>query len=180
MNDAAARPALFLDRDGVINVEKHYVHRREDFEFVDGIFELCAAYRDAGFRIVVVTNQSGIARGYYGEDDFAELSRWMRARFAEHGITVDGVYHCPHHPDITGACACRKPEPGMFLDAAHDLNLDLARSVMVGDSERDIVAARRAGVGHTFLYAPGGAPRPTQADRVIADLRDATVDNTGR
>jgi len=165
-----AKPALFLDRDGVINVEKNYLHRKEDFEFIDGIFDLCRKYRDRGYLIVVVTNQSGIARGYYGEEDFRELTVWMTEEFKKRGIDIAGVYHCPHHPDISGACDCRKPEPGMFLRAAKELGVDLKRSVMVGDSERDIVAAKRAGVEETYLLS--AEPKRSEAAKVVGSLRE--------
>ncbi len=147
------KPALFLDRDGVVNIEKNYLHRQEDFEFIDGVFDLCRFYQDKEYLIVVVTNQSGIARGYYTEMDFANLTFWMIDAFAEQGITIAQVYHCPHHPDISGECECRKPHPGMLFKAASELNIDLEKSVLVGDSERDIEAAHRAGLKETYLFS---------------------------
>ncbi len=147
------KPALFLDRDGVVNIEKNYLHKQEDFEFIDGIFDLCRFYQDKEYLIVVVTNQSGIARGYYTEMDFANLTFWMIDAFAEQGITIAQVYHCPHHPDISGECECRKPHPGMLFKAASELNIDLEKSVLVGDSERDIEAAHRAGLKETYLFS---------------------------
>jgi D-glycero-D-manno-heptose 1,7-bisphosphate phosphatase len=164
------RPALFLDRDGVVNVEKNYLHKIEEFEFIDGIFDVCRHYQARGFLIVIVTNQSGIARGYYSEEDFEALTEWMVAEFEKRGISIAKVYHCPHHPDISGACSCRKPEPGMFLQAAKELNLDLEHSVMVGDSERDIVAAHRAGVRETYLL--DGEAAHSDATRIITSLRE--------
>ena len=115
----APRAALFLDRDGVINVEKHYVHRIADFDFMDGIFALCRAASARGMAIVVVTNQAGIGRGYYSEQQFHALSGWMCERFAAEGVTVDKVYFCPHHPQHgIGAYRAesfdRKPQPGMM------------------------------------------------------------------
>ena len=170
MGTGGSRPALFLDRDGVVNVEKNYLHRIEDFEFVDGIFELCRAYAKRGFLIVVVTNQSGIARGYYTQEAFETLTAWMVDAFAMQDVEIAGVYHCPHHPEVSGSCACRKPEPGMLLQAAETLGIDLVRSVMVGDSERDITAAHRAGVKETYLL--GRADTPSAATRVITSLRE--------
>lgn len=163
-------PALFLDRDGVINVDTDYLYRIEDFEFIDGIFELCAAYQARGFLIVVVTNQSGIARGRYSEADFDRLTAWMVEEFGRHGVKIAGVYYCPHHPEVSGACACRKPEPGMLLQAAEELGIDLAHSVMVGDKERDIVAAHRAGVRETYLFDADA--KATEASRTIKSLRE--------
>jgi len=164
------RPALFLDRDGVVNVDTDYLYRIEDFEFIDGIFDLCAAYQARGYLIVIVTNQSGIARGRYSEEAYARLTAWMVEAFDVKGVRIDGVYHCPHHPEVTGACSCRKPEPGMLLQAARELDIDLERSLMVGDKERDIVAAHRAGVKETYLF-DADAPR-TEATKVIGSLRE--------
>lgn len=164
------RPALFLDRDGVINVEKNYLHKIEDFEFIDGIFELCKKYQKLGYKIIVVTNQSGIARGYYNENDFEQLTAWMVEAFREKGIVIDGVYHCPHHPDVSGACSCRKPEPGMLIDAAKEHAIDLANSILVGDSERDIVAAHRVGVKESYLYSQEATQ--SEASRIIRSLKE--------
>lgn len=170
MNDKEKKPALFLDRDGVVNVDTDYLYRVEDFEFIDGIFELCAAYQARGYRIVIVTNQSGIARGRYTEEDFARLTAWMIGAFADKGVRIDGVYHCPHHPEVTGHCECRKPEPGMLLRAAQELDIDLERSLMVGDKERDIVAAHRAGVKETYLFDADA--QHTEATKIIGALRE--------
>ena len=145
-------PALFLDRDGVINIEKNYLYRIEDFEFIDGIFDLCRFFQKKGYKIVVVTNQSGICRGYYSKEDFAKLTTWMEREFAKEGVMIAKTYHCPHHPEFTGKCSCRKPEPGMFLKAKEELCLDMQNSVMVGDKLSDLEAAKRAGVGRGYLF----------------------------
>jgi D-glycero-D-manno-heptose 1,7-bisphosphate phosphatase len=145
------RKALFLDRDGVINVEKNYVYRIDDFEFVDGIFELCACAQSLGFRLIVITNQAGIGRGYYTEAEFAQLTQWMLEQFSSRGICIDRVYHCPFHP-TAGIGAYRqesfdrKPNPGMIMKAQADFDLDLAHSVLVGDKDSDIEAGRAAGI----------------------------------
>lgn len=158
--------ALFLDRDGVINVEKNYVHRIEDFEFLPGIFELCAQAAALGLRLVVVTNQAGIGRGYYGEADFQRLTRWMLEQFQARGIPIDRVYHCPYHPtagvgDYRRESFDRKPNPGMLLRARDDLGLDLAQSVFIGDKDSDMEAGRAAGVGHLLRLDPAvGAVAP--------------------
>lgn len=162
--------ALFLDRDGVVNVEKNYLHKIEDFELLDGIIEVCRMYQEEGYLIIIVTNQSGIARGYYTEEDFAILSRWMIGHFKELGITINRIYHCPHHESIDGACECRKPEPGMFLSAKGEYGLDMASSVMIGDNERDIEAALKAGVGQTILLSYETAV--SQANKIIHSLRE--------
>ncbi len=163
------KPALFLDRDGVINIEKNYLHKQEEFEFIDGIFDLCRFYQEKGYLIVVVTNQSGIARGYYSEKDFSHLTAWMIDAFASEGIEIAQVYHCPHHPDISGECECRKPHPGMLLKAGKELSIDFENSLLVGDSERDIEAAHRAGVKETYLFSEEA--KETQATKNIHALR---------
>lgn len=170
------RPALFLDRDGVINVDTGYVHRIDAVRFLDGIFDLARRARSSGLARVVVTNQAGIAHGYFTEPDFARLMAWMRGRFAAAGAPLDGVYYCPHHPEGRGAyrraCPRRKPAPGMLLQARDELDLDLARSVLVGDQERDIAAGRTAGVGTTVLLRAGADPAASDADAVVARLCD--------
>ena len=162
------RPALFLDRDGVINVETNYVHRIEDFVFVDGIFDLCRSAVGLGMAIVVVTNQAGIGRGYYTETQFHELSDWMCERFAEEGISISGVYYCPYHAEhgigkYKADSFDRKPNPGMILRAMNELGLLLEGSVLVGDKASDIAAARAANVGRAVLFAPSHvtvSPKP--------------------
>ena len=155
--------ALFLDRDGVINVDHAYVYRPDQFEFIEGIFDLCRHARTLGYEIVVVTNQAGIGRGYYSAQDFDKLTHWMNARFAEHGITIAGVYYCPCHPEHgIGAYMResdrRKPNPGMLLDAARDLGIDLSLSILIGDKTSDIEAGRRAGLKKSLLFAMNAAP----------------------
>lgn len=164
--------ALFLDRDGVINVDYDYVHTVDAFEFIDGIFALCRRVQEAGYIIIVVTNQSGIARGRYSEAQFAALSTWMIEAFKAEGVEITGVYHCPHHPDITGPCHCRKPEPGMLLDAAREHHIDLSRSMLVGDKERDIEAAIRAGVPKQYLFDADHGEKVTAATAVVSALEE--------
>lgn len=167
--ESLKRPALFLDRDGVINIEKNYLYKQEDFEFIDGVFELCRFYQKKNYYIIVVTNQSGIARGYYTEQDFQDLTSWMLDEFVTEGIGIDRVYHCPHHPDISGECECRKPKPGMFLEAREEFNIDMESSVMVGDSQRDIEAAMAAGVEECYLFT--SKEIVTQAT-IVDDLKE--------
>ncbi len=144
--------ALFLDRDGVINEDDSYIYKKEQFRFVDCIFELCKFYQDRGYLIIVVTNQSGIARGYYTQEDFLHVSVWMSEQFEKHGVKITHIYHCPHHPEITGSCRCRKPSPGMLIDAKKEYDIDMKNSIMIGDKERDIEAAIGAGVEDTVLF----------------------------
>jgi D-glycero-D-manno-heptose 1,7-bisphosphate phosphatase len=169
------KPALFLDRDGVINVEKNYVYRIEDFEFIDGIFELCKTAQDIGYAIVVITNQAGIGRGYYTEADFHRLNDWMVGRFLLRGIHIDGVYFCPYHP--TGGIGeyrresyDRKPNPGMLLKARNDLDIDLDRSIMVGDKPSDLQAAQKAGVPQKILFSQVQSSNNIEIQQFFSDL----------
>ena len=138
--------AAFLDRDGVINEDFGYVGKIEDFKFKEGIFELLKLLQNLGFTLFVVTNQSGIARGYYTKEDFYSLTEWMKEELKKEGIEIKDVRFCPHHPDITGECECRKPKPGMILDLAEEYNIDLKNSIMIGDSQSDMDACENAGV----------------------------------
>lgn len=143
--------ALFLDRDGVINVERCYVHTREAFEFQDGIFELYRAAQELGYTLLVVTNQAGIAREYYTEADFLDLSEWMIQQFADREIRISRVYYCPFHP-IHGVgkyrvdSPDRKPNPGLLLRAQAEFGLDLPSSALIGDQLSDIAAATATGI----------------------------------
>ncbi len=150
--------ALFLDRDGVINVETNYVWRVEDFKFTEGIFKLCRKFQSAGYLIFVITNQAGISREYYSENDFFTLNKWMLNRFSEMGITITKVYYCPHHPEITGPCDCRKPEPGMIKQAENEFDINLPDSVLIGDNISDITAGKNAGVGTNILIQTNTIP----------------------
>ena len=156
-NDSRIRGrALFLDRDGVVNEEIGYLSRPEQVRFVDGIFDLCRRAQQHHFRLIIVTNQSGIARGLYSEEDFNALTEWMTAEFAREGVRLDRTYYCPHHPDHgVGAyrkeCIDRKPGPGMLLQAAKDFDLDLEQSIFVGDRCTDMAAGVAAGVGTLLL-----------------------------
>jgi D-glycero-D-manno-heptose 1,7-bisphosphate phosphatase len=156
------RPALFLDRDGVINIDHGYVYMPEEFEFVDGIFELVATANRAGYLVVVVTNQAGIGRGYYTEAQFHALTDWMRTRFAGHGAQIDGVYFCPYHPEhgigeYRRESEFRKPAPGMLLQAQSELDIDLNQSIFIGDKPTDMAAGRAVGVGTLLLFNSGAA-----------------------
>jgi D,D-heptose 1,7-bisphosphate phosphatase len=173
-----ARKAAFIDRDGVINEERAFVHRIEDFVFLPGVIDALRALQAAGYLLVVITNQSGIARGFYGEDDYLKLTDYMREQLRAAGITLDSVQHCPHLPTATVErfrveCDCRKPNPGMLLSAIRELNIDAAESVLVGDRGSDIEAGRGAGVGRCYLVRTGyelTAQSIRAADGVYDDL----------
>ena len=174
------RPALILDRDGVVNHDGLFVHRIEDCRFVDGVFAMAAGFVAQGFAIVIATNQSGIGRGLYGEGDFATLMDWMRGEFAAHGAPIAGIYHCPDHPtEGRGAYRrdsdWRKPKPGMLLQAAADLRLDLARSWCIGDQMRDIEAGRAAGAGMLVLFDPATERVRRHEDYWVVPLLDCVL-----
>ena len=171
--------ALLLDRDGVINVNHGYVHNPASFDFIDGIFEVARTAYTSGYKLIVVTNQSGIGRGYYSEQQFHNLTKWMCDEFLNVGAPIEKVYFSPFHPtfglgnykkdDIS-----RKPRPGMINQAQQEMNLDLENSILIGDKASDIKAGIAAGVGHNILFAQNqpseliGLPYQT-----IANLRDA-------
>lgn len=171
------RKAIFLDRDGVLNVEKSYVHRIEDFEFLPDVFDVLRVAQEKGYALVVITNQAGIGRGYYTENDFHSLNEWMLARFVEQGVRIDAVYFSPYHPEYgigsyKRESDCRKPGPGMIFRAAEELDLDLTRSYLVGDKESDIEAGLRAGVAVNVLVLTGhqADTKRTRATHVIETL----------
>jgi len=139
--------ALFLDRDGTINVDYGYVHEPEKFVFIDGVFDFCRKAQSEGYLIIVITSQSGIERGYFSEVDFAVVTKYMTERFVAEGITIADVFHCS---SLSGPD--RKPEPGLFLKAKEKYDIDMSASVNVGDRERDLEAGRRAGVGRNVLF----------------------------
>lgn len=170
--------ALFLDRDGVINIEKNYLYKIDDFEFIDGIFDLCKYYQDLGYIIVVVTNQSGIARGYYNIADFDILTSWMINEFLKKEIEIKKVCCCPHHPDISGSCDCRKPRPGMLIDSSNDLDINLNNSILIGDKESDILAGLNAGLCETYLFDEQNNATFSEANKIVSKLEDIYSVNT--
>lgn len=163
--------ALLLDRDGVINVDHGYVHTADATQWLPGIFEMCRAAQDAGYQCIVVTNQAGIARGYYSEDEFREYSLWMHSEFERRGVHLRATYYCPHHPtagigDRMRECECRKPQPGMLLAAQRDWGFDLGSSIMVGNQRSDIDAALGAAVGRVFWLGASSADAAALGENV--------------
>ena len=169
-------PALILDRDGVINEDIDFLHRIEDCRFIPGIFDLARAFKTRSFALVIATNQSGIGRGLFTEAEYQTLMTWMKARFAQEGAPLDAVYHCPEHPtegigSYRRDSTWRKPQPGMFLQAAVDLKLDLAKSWTIGDKPRDIEAGRAAGVGTLVLFDQTSKATTRSGDHwIVPDL----------
>jgi D,D-heptose 1,7-bisphosphate phosphatase len=153
------RPAAFLDRDGVINYDNGYVYRPDQVRWIPGTIDAVRRLNDLGYRVIVVTNQAGIAHGYFREEDVHKLHEWMQDELAVQGAYIDAFYHCPYHPDARvdryrASHVDRKPGPGMILRAANDLPIDLSRSFLIGDKESDLEAARRAGL-RGFLFDGG-------------------------
>lgn len=176
------RPGLFLDRDGTINVEVDYLSDPDELVLIPGAADAIRRAREAGYVIIVVTNQSGVARGILTPLDLAAIHARLDSLLAAEGARVDDYFACPHHPEIGSetyrkACSCRKPNPGMLIEAAEKHQLDLGRSALVGDSIRDLEAGRRAGVPERYLVATGkGMSKKDEldpSDHFVADLAEA-------
>ena len=144
---------IFLDRDGVINKEVRYLFRLSDFEFIDGVFDACLYFQKLSYKIIIISNQSGIARGYYNENDYQKLTEWMLGQFNDNGINILDIFYCPHSPE--SLCECRKPKPGMLIEAEYKYNISMKDSWMIGDKETDIKAANLAGITNTILVRSG-------------------------
>ncbi len=144
---------IFLDRDGVINKEVRYLYRLSDFEFIDGVFDACLYFQKLSYKIIIISNQSGIARGYYNENDYLKLTEWMLDQFNDNGINILDIFYCPHSPE--SLCECRKPKPGMLIEAKDKYNIGMKDSWMIGDKETDIEAANLAGINNTILVRSG-------------------------
>ena len=142
--------AIFLDRDGVINKDKNHLYKTSDFELTEGIVDLLKKYMKQQYLIIVITNQSGIAKGLYTEKDFSEFTYWMCNYMEALGVHITKVYHCPHHPNVTGPCFCRKPNTGMIMQAKEEFNIDLSQSILIGDQSTDIEAGINAGIGRNY------------------------------
>lgn len=160
MTSCSKAKAAFLDRDGVINVDNGYVHDPSSFELCQGAIDACRKLHLAGYKLIVVTNQAGIGRGYYTSAQFHEFTQWLEVIFREAGAPITATYHCPHHPEkglgeYLKACECRKPAPGMLLRAISDYELDASGSFLVGDKQSDIDAANAAGVRGYLVGAHG-------------------------
>lgn len=181
MNDLGhgqLKPAVFLDRDGTINFEKNYLYKIEDFEFIPGAPEAIKGLKDAGFLVAVVTNQSGIARGYYTLDDVTRLHQYIQRELQGYNTSIDAFYTCPHHPGQRRSeygvnCSCRKPAPGMFEKAAAELGIELSQSFMVGDKISDIEAGRAAGCRPVLVLTGYGAKTATHFDLVDVPVFDS-------
>jgi D-glycero-D-manno-heptose 1,7-bisphosphate phosphatase len=164
---------IFLDRDGVINKEVNYLYKIKDFEFLEGIFDACNHFQKLGYKIIIVTNQSGIARGYFKENDYYNLTNWMIKKLQKKSIAILDIFYCPHDPKSN--CNCRKPMPGMFLKAKDKYDIDMKNSWLIGDKEDDIIAGNRSGILNTVLVRSGHKinEKSTKAKYIINSIKDS-------
>ena len=171
--------AIFLDRDGTLNIDYGYVHEIDNFKFIDGAIDALRELKKMGYMLVLVTNQSGIARSYFSEEQFLQLTEWMDWSLAEQDVDLDGIYYCPHHPEGKGEykedCDCRKPKSGMLLQAIKELKIDPTQSIMVGDKVEDLKAGIGAEVKMNVLVRTG-KPVTEEGERVADYVLDSIVD----
>jgi D-glycero-D-manno-heptose 1,7-bisphosphate phosphatase len=153
---------IFLDRDGVINKEVNYLSKIDDFEFIEGVFEACMYFQDLDYKIIIVTNQSGIFRGLYSLTDYKLVTNWMLKQLKKNGIQILDIFYCPHSP--TSNCKCRKPKPGMLIKARNKHKIDMKKSWLIGDKENDIIAANNAGIKNTILVKSGHKINESQSN----------------
>ncbi len=163
---------IFLDRDGVINIEKDYLYKVNDFEFIDGVFSSLQYLQTLGFKFVIITNQSGIGRGYYSLEQYNTLTLWMKEQFKQQGIDIEEVYCCPHAPDEN--CSCRKPNIGMIEQASKILNIDYKNSWLVGDKSSDIQTAINANIKNTIQVRSGHSfdEKNSKANYIVDSMKD--------
>jgi len=178
MNQSTPKKALFLDRDGVINVDHNYVHKIEDCQFIDGIFQLAKDAVEKNYDIFIITNQAGIGRGLYSEADFETFTGWMEKQFERNEAPVRKTYYCPYHPEhgvgkYKKDSFDRKPNPGMILKIAEVYGIDVKNSVLVGDKESDIEAGSRAGIGKLILFDSENKSGKSAAHHIIFNLNQA-------
>ena len=167
---------LFLDRDGVINIEKNYLYKIEDFEFIDGVFESLKYIQNLGYKLIIITNQSGIGRGYYTLEQYNKLTNWMLDQFKLKNIEITSVFCCPHTP--TTQCDCRKPNIGMIEQAAQILDIDYKNSWLIGDKDSDIQTAYNANITNTIQVQSGHKfnKKDSKAKYIINSIKDiATI-----
>ena len=162
--------AIFLDRDGVINKEVGYLSSPDKFDFIDGTIEALKTLKQKGFLLIIITNQAGIARGYYSVENLSNIHKKMNDILQQNEIILDGIYYCPHHPDFTGSCDCRKPKPGMMLKAKDKFNIDMKNSFMVGDTLNDIKAGLNANCKTVLVLTGYGAEEQKKIGDIKPDL----------
>lgn len=174
--------AVFLDRDGTINKEVNYLYRKDDFEFIPSAPEAIKLFHDLGYKVIVITNQAGVARGFYGENDVKILHDYIDYLLDREGTYIDAYYYCPHHPEgivnnYSFYCNCRKPQIGMIEKVLKDYDIDLVNSIFIGDKEIDIQTGKSAGVGRCFLVKSGHLvdEENTEADALFNDIFEIAV-----
>ncbi len=167
--------AIFLDRDGVINIEKDYLYKIEDFEFIDGLIEALQYLQSLGYLLFIITNQSGIGRGYYTNEDFENLTKWMIDELKKNNITISQVEHCPHAPDVE--CTCRKPKTGMIDNILKNFDIDLDSSWLIGDKTSDIECALNSNIKNTIQVRSGHTFSDSKADYVIDKLDQQSINS---
>ena len=164
-----ARPAAFIDRDGTINIDTHYLNRAEQIQLIPRAGEAIARLNQAGYPVIIITNQSAIARGILTETGLRAIHRELKRQLSAHNATIDAIYYCPHHPDGKDNCTCRKPAPGLILRAASEHNIDLAGSIMIGDKATDLEAGWHAGCGAALVSTGLGEDALTEIDQQTRD-----------
>ncbi|MFD1804991.1 D-glycero-beta-D-manno-heptose 1,7-bisphosphate 7-phosphatase [Pasteurella oralis] len=173
------KKAIFLDRDGTLNLDHGYVHEIDQFKFITGSIEALQQLKQMGYLLILVTNQSGIARGYFSEEQFLQLTEWMDWSLADRGVDLDGIYYCPHHIEGKGEykkeCNCRKPKSGMLLQAIKELDIDPTRSVMIGDKVEDILAGKGANIAINILVRTG-KPITSEGEKLASYVLDSIVE----
>ena len=172
--------AIFLDRDGTLNIDHGYVHQIDDFDFIEGSIEALQQLKKMGYLLVLVTNQSGIARGYFSEAQFLQLTEWMDWSLADRDVDLDGIYYCPHLPDAKIAefkqnCDCRKPKSGMLLQAIQELKIDPQKSIMIGDKIDDLLAGKGANI-KTNILVRTGKPITAEGEQLADFVLDSIAD----
>ena len=165
--------AVFLDRDGVINIEKNYLYKIEDFDFIDGVFEALKYLENKGYLLFIITNQSGINRGYYTINDFNKLTKWMLEEFKKQNITISEVQYCPHTPQDN--CNCRKPKTGMIDNILDHYNIDLDHSWLIGDKNSDIICAKNSNIKNTIQVKSGHKFNNSEANFIIDSLTKENI-----
>ncbi|MFX1274400.1 MAG: D-glycero-beta-D-manno-heptose 1,7-bisphosphate 7-phosphatase [Promethearchaeota archaeon] len=162
--------AIFLDRDGVINEEMNYLSNPDDFKLIEGVIEALKILKQKGFLLILITNQAGIARGYFTIENLNSIHRKMKNLLEYENIFLDDIYYCPHHPDFTGECDCRKPKPGMILNAKEKYKIDLKESYMIGDTLNDIKAGYNANCKTVLVLTGYGSEEKKKIKEIIPDL----------
>jgi D-glycero-D-manno-heptose 1,7-bisphosphate phosphatase len=169
-NNIPQKKVIFLDRDGIVNKDTNYLCKISDFQFTLGIIDVCLYLLRLDYHLIIITNQSGIARGYYNTEDYIKLTKWMLEQFNKQDVRILDVFYCPHGPDSN--CNCRKPKPGMLIEANNKYNINFKESWMIGDRESDILAAKSAGIEQTVLITSNQEDRQSKATYILESITE--------